>query len=200
MTGATGATGSGTTGATGPAGSPGGATGATGALGATGATGSSGATGAGLTGASGATGATGPAAGGGGPAARITRSTDQALPDSTTTTVVFDTVVFDTGGFFSLLNPERLTAPVSGKYQIGAQVRMNAAATAGDRQIYIRVNGSDLVAIAVSNISPGGLVVIDLNLSTLYHLNAGDFVEVRPSRQAAARPRWLLLATSPSTS
>lgn len=189
-TGPTGPTGS--TGPTGPSDGPTGATGPSGPAGPTGSIGSTGPTGpTGPTGSTGPTGATGPtgfSAAPSGPSARVARSTNQSIPALTQTAVIFDTTRFDTNGLFSLGTPTRLTCPVGqgGKYQITGEVRMAPdASPAFNYVLFIVLNGVTFIATDLEPLSPIANSTTGLNLTTLYDLAPGDFVELHILHGAA---------------
>lgn len=100
-----------------------------------------------------------------------------------TTVLAFNSERFDDGGFHdNAVFNSRLTVPasgpVSGKYQITGQARLSTPGSAsGLRQLFIRLNGGPL-AIAVSTVSPGALETVDMIITTLYDLEAGDYVEL----------------------
>jgi hypothetical protein len=158
-TGATGATGAGATGATGSQGATGSPGGATGATGPAGAQGNTGATGPGVASFKGA---------------RVTRTALQVIGDNTLTPVSFDTESFDEGGFFSLSNPTRLTAPEDGRYLVGYQIEFEANTT-GSRHARIRLNGS--IYVAYEWFDPQALSP-RMNGSVLIEMPAGDYVEL----------------------
>ena len=109
--------------------------------------------------------------------ARVYRSTNQSIPNNTDTTVIFDTVRFDVGGFTNLgAHPTRLTAPVTGYYMIGG----TAAFPNGDyySQIVPLLNGS-LVSGQLAGLStsvPAGNPNLIVNV--IWQLNQGDYVEL----------------------
>ena len=167
-----------------------GAIGASGPIGATGATGVgvSGATGpVGLTGPGGATGATG--AGGAALAARVFHTTSQEIPTAMNTLLAFDSERFDDGFHDNVVNNSRLTVPVggAGRYQITGQARMTMPGVAADTRstLFIRLNGA--VAIAVTTATATTAVnSLDLIVTTLYDLVAGDYVELLASQTSGA--------------
>lgn len=107
------------------------------------------------------------------------RSTAQTIPTSTQTAIVFDTVDSDGWNCWDLSpNPTRLTAPVTGRYFITANVSYEAA-SAGHRAINILKNGT--TELARSDFSPVSNS-IDTHTTVNTHavtLTKGDYVELR---------------------
>lgn len=163
-----------------------GPTGATGPTGPPGATGATGATGAGIPGlpgapgAPGATGAPGPtgAAGSNGPSARLFREGPTPVGDGESVPIVFTGVRFDNAGFFDPAFPTRLTAPVSGRYQITGQVSFDEPeVTTGSRVMTFVANSNDFIFVEREPATTlEGETTI--NGTTLWHLNAGEYVEL----------------------
>src|SRR5262249_47276706 len=84
----------------------------------------------------------------GGPAARIWRSTVQAIPSGAWTPVSFDTVRYDNAAQWVVGSPTRLTCKQPGTYQIAGTIQLASQAAAGNvRQTAIRLNGSVMLAI-----------------------------------------------------
>ncbi|MEP6909555.1 MAG: hypothetical protein ABI896_03885 [Actinomycetota bacterium] len=112
------------------------------------------------------------------PAARITRGSNQSIPNITLTYVNFDTEVFDTAGLYDPADPQVLTAPIAGLYFLGASMRWESSAT-GTRFAAFNVSPSfDYVAPDWRNGVTGGGST-DQEFSTLVKLSAGQKVRVR---------------------
>jgi len=108
------------------------------------------------------------------PAARVTRSSAQAISDSQNTSLAFDQERYDTAGVHdNATNNSRLTAPVPGIYAVTAQFPWGGSAGSGSRFAGLMKNGSTL--IARSQELPGD---DDENITTQVRLVAGDYVEV----------------------
>jgi len=108
------------------------------------------------------------------PAARVTRSSAQAIPDSQNTSLAFDQERYDTADVHdNATNNSRLTAPVPGIYAVTAQFTWGGSAGSGSRFAGLMKNGSTL--IARSQELPGD---DDENITTQVRLVAGDYVEV----------------------
>jgi len=156
-------------------------------------TGNTGATGAaGNTGASGNTGNTGntgttPAQ----PSVRVSRSTNQVIPTATRTAIVFDTDRFDGPGtpMWSAGQPTRLTAQVAGRYQITSQV-VWADGNGALRLAEIQLNGNDANGLVFEDKAPTPGEELATNATTLWSMNAGDYVEhdATPSLAVQSEP------------
>jgi hypothetical protein len=108
------------------------------------------------------------------PAARVTRSSAQSIPDSLNTNLSFDQERYDTASVHdNATNNSRLTAPVTGIYAVTAQFTWGGSAGTGSRFGGLMKNGSAL--IARSQQLPGD---DDENLTTQVRLAASDYVEV----------------------
>jgi hypothetical protein len=108
------------------------------------------------------------------PAARVTRSSAQGIPDSSNTSLAFDQERYDTAGVHdNATNNSRLTAPTPGIYAVTAQFTWGGSAGTGSRFAGLMKNGSTL--IARSQELPGD---DDENITTQVRLVAGDYVEV----------------------
>lgn len=101
--------------------------------------------------------------------ARVRRSTNQTMVAGTWTPIQFNTVEFDTSGFWSPTNPERLTCKSPGWYQIVGNVQ---AVSAGAR-IGIFRNGIQ-IADAQSGIANQYLVI-----AAGYLLNLNDVITLQ---------------------
>lgn len=112
------------------------------------------------------------------PQARVYNSANISHAVSGTEQVVtFDSERFDNGGLHSTsANTSRLTAPITGVYQIGASIRFANNAT-GYRYIYLRSDGATVLGTDVRNATAGGIVTT-ITLSVCYQLAATSYVEV----------------------
>jgi hypothetical protein len=108
------------------------------------------------------------------PGARVRSSVDQVIPGSTYTTLTFDTVDTNVGGVWNASHNDRLRAPVVGSYVITAAVWWQSNAT-GNRVLWLLVNGSTYIAYAEEGPASNGN--LQQNIATVYHLNAGDYVQ-----------------------
>lgn len=124
---------------------------------------------------------TGPAGPGGGPteACKVRHSTTQSIPNSTETTVAFNTELYDTDGMHdTVTNNSRITPQTAGKYEFKANIIFDANAGGDLRRASIRKNGTIIIAVSshrdVSGSGDDAVVVSvdeDMNGTT-------DYVEV----------------------
>lgn len=97
-----------------------------------------------------------------------TSGTDQAL--------TFNSERYDTDTLHSTaVNTGRVTITTAGTYDVGAAVDFAASAT-GYRTVYLRLNGSTIIASQKSAASPSG--THQLTVTTQYPFAAGDYIEV----------------------
>ena len=138
-----------------------------------------------LTGADILNGSLGPAELGTIPAVRATNSANQTIPDSTPTVISLDSEGFDTFNLHdAATNNSRLTAPITGVYQVNGRVRW-ASGTAGPRQLRVEKNlGLPLgKTIAVTRETASATDDLTQNVSTISLLAAGDYLELRVTQQ-----------------
>lgn len=89
-------------------------------------------------------------------------------------TIEFDTEVYDNGGYWSSGQPTRLTATFSGWYAANAFVN----ATTPNNDIIVATiikNGDDIILSAVDM---GTNPIVQINMSAVFHLEAGDYIEL----------------------
>ena len=109
------------------------------------------------------------------PAARVTRTSAQSIPDSLNTSLAFNQERYDAAGVHdNATNNSRLTAPVTGIYAVTAQFTWGGSAGAGSRFAGVMKNGSTLIARSQELAGDD-----DENLTTQVLLAAGDYVEVQ---------------------
>jgi hypothetical protein len=119
------------------------------------------------------------------PAARATNSANQSIADSTATVISLDSEGFDTANLHDLaLNNSRLTAPISGVYQINGRVRW-ANGAGGSRQLRIEKNLGQPLGKTIAKEIDTASATDDLtqDVSTISHLSAGDYVELGVTQQ-----------------
>ncbi len=109
--------------------------------------------------------------------ARLWRSTPQTILTSTTwTTISFDTESVDTGTFINIAGaPTKITIPTTGEYMVGFEVCW-APITGGERDARVTVNGGSVLCRDDSVPLPNFETI--LSATTMYHLVAGDYLEV----------------------
>jgi hypothetical protein len=113
------------------------------------------------------------------PAARVTHSTSQSIPDQDDTLLEFDTERYDTAGMHSnTTNNTDLTAPVAGIYAITAEAHFQESTGGGLRELELL---SDTTG-GVTSIARSSQVTtgenVPLEISTVTRLAAGNFVLV----------------------
>ncbi|MGH2965001.1 MAG: hypothetical protein ACRDMH_06435 [Solirubrobacterales bacterium] len=109
------------------------------------------------------------------PAARVTRTSAQSIPDSLNTSLAFNQERYDAAGVHdNATNNSRLTAPVTGIYAVTAQFTWGGSAGAGSRFAGVMRNGSTLIARSQELAGDD-----DENITTQVLLAAGDYVEVQ---------------------
>ena len=109
------------------------------------------------------------------PAARVTRTSAQSIPDSLNTSLAFNQERYDTASIHdNATNNSRLTAPVTGIYAVTAQFTWGGSAGAGSRFAGVMKNGSTLIARSQELAGDD-----DENITTQVLLAAGDYVEVQ---------------------
>jgi len=108
--------------------------------------------------------------------ARVYHSLHQNLPDATVVILAFNAERYDTDSIHdNVTNNSRLTCQTSGKYAIVGQVYISSGG-AGDRFIWLLLNGVDIIAQAAQDKLTGKTAL--LLVSTIYDLSATDRVEL----------------------
>jgi hypothetical protein len=121
------------------------------------------------------TGTVGPAQFGTLPAVRVTNSTSESIPNSSNTVLTFDTNEYDNAGMHSTsTNTSRLTAPVSGVYEVVGDVAWAEKSTGG-RTLAILKNGSTNVGDSSVSVN-SGVYGTEEEVTTQVRLSAGDYV------------------------
>jgi hypothetical protein len=119
------------------------------------------------------------------PAARAKKSSNQSVPTNAATVLAFEAEDFDTAALHDqTANNTRLTAPISGVYQVSAGVTW-APNAAGKRQLQLRVNGTCCSAVIDGPPSAGNTRQV---ASDILKLSAGDFVEAAVFHSGAGGP------------
>lgn len=115
------------------------------------------------------------------PAARLTRTSGQGIPFNTTTALNFNSERYDTASMHSTSsNLSRLTAPVTGIYEVSAHV--NWANFNGVRHLRLRKNGTTVVAS--QSAADAALHTDTQSISSMARLAAGDYVEAVVAHQS----------------
>jgi hypothetical protein len=122
-----------------------------------------------------------PAAGASFVGCQVYRTTNLSTNNGTTTSITFDSEVFDTDGFHSTSsNTDRLTVPAGkgGKYLINAQISWAGNAT-GVRELRLhKFLPSESNANIVTN-NPPDASTFTQQLTWIQDLSAGDYVVVK---------------------
>jgi len=115
--------------------------------------------------------------GGASSGARVYSSTGQNIADATSTALNFNSERYDTDDYHdAVTNNTRLTIPVAGVYDVGADVRWEAYA-GGIRRLTIRLNDSQ--TIVGVDMTDNGTDLVELqHVNTIYDFLADDYVEV----------------------
>lgn len=108
--------------------------------------------------------------------ARVYNSANESITNATLTALTFNSERFDNGGMHSTVtNTDRLTAQTAGYYLITGNVSFATSGT-GDRYLYICLNGTATIIALQGGIPSGAAGQLVLNVSTVYHLAANDYV------------------------
>jgi hypothetical protein len=124
------------------------------------------------------------------PAARATNTANQTIAESTPTVISLGSEGFDTANLHdTTTNNSRLTAPVTGAYQINGRVRWESGA-AGVRHLRIEKNlgspGAKTLAEAMGTASAADRMA--QNVTTISRLIAGEYVELRVIQDLSGTP------------
>lgn len=110
---------------------------------------------------------------------RLFNSVDIPLANAVDQAVTFDTVHFDTDGYFDPAFPSRITIPVGlgGSYLIIAATQYENDSPKNERLCYIRVNGDQDLVVAENRdqVSAGNMAAP--TCSTIWTLEEGDYIE-----------------------
>jgi hypothetical protein len=107
------------------------------------------------------------------PAAHVTRTLAQTIPESVDTAIQSTAERYDTAGLHeNATDNTRLTAPVTGIYNVTAQVEWQAGASPSEHELSLKRNDTTTLAITSAVINGGQQTV-----TTQVRLQAGDFVE-----------------------
>jgi len=110
------------------------------------------------------------------PYAQIGRSTDQSIPNSTLTAVLWTTEVSDShSGHSTVTNTSRYTATVAGLYQVSCSLPWDPNAT-GVREMFFRVNNT--TSTPGDRAQASTVATIMTSSTRLLRLAVNDYVEV----------------------
>ena len=108
--------------------------------------------------------------------ARVYDASNQSITTATETAMAQDSEMYDTGGYHdNSTNNSRLTAPVTGYYNITGHIRFAGNAT-GLRWIGIREGGATY--IARQHAQEVEASAVSLSVSADYYLAAAEYVEL----------------------
>jgi hypothetical protein len=108
------------------------------------------------------------------PAAHVTQTSGQSIPDGVSTTLAFDAERYDTAAMHdNATNNSRLRAPVTGVYSVTLEVLWEFTGT-GLRIAELDKNGTTQIAQHITQPAMGEQL-----LATQVRLRAGDYVEAR---------------------
>ena len=128
--------------------------------------------------------------------ARVWRqNSSQSIPNTTWTTIAFDTIVNDNDGIWSASNPTRLTAKTAGFYVFGCIAYIQNPG-GNNRRIRTIVNGS----LQIGDGGIASLIAVDsvVCVSNALYLNVGDYIEFQAYQDSGgAQPILNLNAYSP---
>jgi hypothetical protein len=111
------------------------------------------------------------------PAVRVTNSGNEFTSDGVFALVTFDTSQYDNAGMHSTsTNTSRLTAPISGVYDVDAQVVWPGNSN-GARELVIMKDGAPFVGRSSITVN-SATDVVEQQVSTQVDLRAGDYVEL----------------------
>ena len=109
--------------------------------------------------------------------ARVYNSGNISVPDSSVTTLTFDSERWDTDNFHDLTtNPERLTIPEAGFYTVSANVWWSAN-TSDRRHLHLYLNGTTQIGSDTRTTGAGSNFY--QHITTQYYFEAGDYIEVK---------------------
>jgi hypothetical protein len=122
------------------------------------------------------------------PSWRLTNSSSQVISTGTYTALTFDTELIDNGLLHSTASSSsRVTIPSAAKaglYLMGACVLWAYDAT-DDRQLLLRVNGTNYIVADNGMAITTGAIGVAQNVTTVYPLVSGDYVEMIVGHNAA---------------
>jgi hypothetical protein len=105
------------------------------------------------------------------PAVHLTRDADQTINNNVDTALAFTAERYDTAGMHDNTNDTRITIPITGIYELTAQVNWENMGLAG-RELSVRRNGNIPLAHARTDSAP-----TTQQVTTQARLQAGDYVE-----------------------
>jgi len=116
--------------------------------------------------------------------AEIWRSSDMTLPWQAWTSIVFDTASYDTGGYFDVASPTRLTIPEDGIYFMAASFIETPGQNGRYVDVTFRVDGTTDIGMNRLSLRDDGSD--EINANGIHPLSAGQYVECRLYQDRAA--------------
>ena len=118
---------------------------------------------------------------------RVFNSKNIPIANSIDTPLTFDTVIFDTDGYFDPSHPSRITCPagLAGYHLIIAGTQWANDNQTHERLAYLRVNGDQTSGVIMENreqVSANNMAA--LVVPTIFYLNEGDYVESMAKQNA----------------
>lgn len=107
------------------------------------------------------------------PKSRVSSSSSQAILNTASLLVTFNSIGYDNDSMYSGVTPNRLTCHTAGYYQLCANISLIGAG-AGQAAIVIRVNGAAVAVDTRTTVSGN----IEACLATQVFLNANDYIEL----------------------
>lgn len=111
------------------------------------------------------------------PYARVYNNANILVPDSTQTVLTFTNVRWDTNSFFDLATPTRLTVNLAGNFKVSFHCSYAANVT-GYRQVFIRLNGSNILAVNNKNSLSTAGAQTRISVFTEWQSSVGDYFEI----------------------
>lgn len=112
--------------------------------------------------------------------ARVYRTTNQSISNTTVAAIAFDAERYDTDSYHSTVsNTSRITIPTTGYYRVGATVAWTSSSS-GMRLIALELNATtDIAQDARTSVNPGaGSFQTRHTVSCDYYFTAGDYIEL----------------------
>jgi len=118
------------------------------------------------------------------PACRVYNNVALSIPNATGVALTFNSERYDSDGMHdTVTNNNRITCKTAGVYVITTNVEFVANGT-GNRQLYIRLNGSTVIGYVTD--VPSGSVAHIANLTVPYALVVNDYLEVLVAQTSGA--------------
>jgi hypothetical protein len=107
---------------------------------------------------------------------RAVRSTDQSIPGTTTTTILWNgTDTFDTDTMHDpSSNPSRITINTAGIYLITVGLNFTGGTTGASTQLFVRADGTTVFGRQIYDTASTAI-----SLAVIYKLTAGQYIEAQ---------------------